>query len=209
MDKAEIIRFGGHDWRVLDVQNGRALLLSDKIIEKKPYHNEYEYITWETCELRKYLNGEFYDKFSEAEKSMITQTTVANDDNLWFGISGGNATDDKIFLLSLEEADTYFGDSGDYQNMKRVNWDSVDKKFVAHDYGYYLSNDYDKDRVAEFENNKDKWNWWWLRSLGRDYDFAAYVHERGCVYVVGELICGDWDGFEGGGVRPAMWVNIW
>ena len=41
----DIIQFGGHDWRVLDVRDGKALLLSDKIIEKRPYHDEYEDVT--------------------------------------------------------------------------------------------------------------------------------------------------------------------
>ncbi|MCL1792277.1 MAG: DUF6273 domain-containing protein [Oscillospiraceae bacterium] len=203
MNTGDIIKFGGYDWRVLDVQDGKALLLSDKIIEKREYHDEYEDVTWETCELRKYLNEEFYNKFNETEKSMIARTTIANDDNLWFDISGGNATDDKIFLLSLEEADKYFGNSGDYQNMKRLNWDG--NKLFAHDYGYYLSNEYDKDRVAEFENNQNKWNCWWLRSPGRWYDFAAFVSGRGAIHVVGEHVEYECAYF---GVRPALWVNL-
>jgi len=76
-----IIRFGGYEWRVLDVRNGKVLLLRNKIIEKKPYRNEYEYITWETCGLRKCLNSEFYNTSSEVEKSRIARTTVVYDDN--------------------------------------------------------------------------------------------------------------------------------
>ena len=32
--------FGKHDWRVLDIHNGNALLLSEKIIEKRKYHQQ-------------------------------------------------------------------------------------------------------------------------------------------------------------------------
>jgi hypothetical protein len=35
------IRFGAYDWRVLDVQDGKALLLTDKVIEKRSFHAEY------------------------------------------------------------------------------------------------------------------------------------------------------------------------
>jgi len=54
--------FGGYNWRVLDIQNGQALLLSELILEKRPYHKEQVNITWENCTMRNYLNNKFYNK---------------------------------------------------------------------------------------------------------------------------------------------------
>ena len=57
------ISFGGYNWRVLDIHNNRALIITEDIIEQRAYHDVYRDITWADCALRKYLNGEFYNKF--------------------------------------------------------------------------------------------------------------------------------------------------
>jgi hypothetical protein len=41
------VQFGGYTWRVLDLQGGRALLISEYILEIRPYHDTWEPITWE------------------------------------------------------------------------------------------------------------------------------------------------------------------
>ena len=103
-------KFAGIDWRVLDIQGNKALLISKEVLEKRPYNDEYKDITWEKCTLRGYLNGEFYNKLGAA-KSAIAETRNANPNNPWYGTTGGNATIDKVFLLSLEEVCSYFGNS--------------------------------------------------------------------------------------------------
>ena len=65
------IQFGEYIWRVLTIQRNTALIITDKIIEQRSYHNEYVDITWEDCSLRKYLNTEFYNRFSDEEKERI------------------------------------------------------------------------------------------------------------------------------------------
>ena len=70
--KGDIVRFGQHDWRVLYVRSGSALLLSDEVIEKRPYHTVSIGITWENSSIREYLNGDFYNNiFTEEEKDKI------------------------------------------------------------------------------------------------------------------------------------------
>ncbi|MDR0474164.1 MAG: DUF6273 domain-containing protein, partial [Treponema sp.] len=59
-----IIRFGGYTWRVLDVQGGEALIITEEVIEQRKYNNVYKDVSWETCDLRKYLNGGFLRKFT-------------------------------------------------------------------------------------------------------------------------------------------------
>ena len=84
--KGEIIDFGRYDqddgiqpisWLVLDVRDGKALLLSQKALEARHYHNRSGSVTWEKCDLRKWLNGDFYNQaFREAEKERILETHV-------------------------------------------------------------------------------------------------------------------------------------
>ena len=67
------------EWVVLDVQDGKALLLSKYGLEAKPYNTEYTEVTWETCTLRAWLNSDFLNKsFSTEEQSAILTTEVDN-----------------------------------------------------------------------------------------------------------------------------------
>jgi len=107
----DIIKFGAYDWRVLDVQDGKALILSDLILESRAYHGAGGGITWRVSELRSYLNGAFYNNFNAADRAMIVETEVVNAINPTHGTSGGNDTVDKIFLLSIDEVNGYFSDN--------------------------------------------------------------------------------------------------
>lgn len=77
------LSLGGYNWRVLDIQNNNALIITEDIIEQRPYHDAYKDITWADCALRKYLNGEFYDKFNVTDKSRIISVINKNLDNQW------------------------------------------------------------------------------------------------------------------------------
>ena len=195
-----VIQFGGYDWRVLDVQGNKALIITEHIIEQRPYNVELTEVTWEMCTLRKYLNGEFLQKFSKEEQARISETRINNPNNLWYGTAGGNDTTDKIFLLSLEEADKYFGNSGDYENKRRKSWDDKNDKWVSADDGFAFSNVNDSDRIAQYNNQV---SWWYLRSPGRSSLLAAPVFYDGPVYVRGLSV-----GSARGGVRPALWLNL-
>ena len=110
-DFGEIIEFGGVNWLVLDKRDGKALIISEAVIcIDTPYNVNNADVTWETCTLREYLNDEFYNSFSEADKARIVETTIVNGDNPEYGTPGGNNTTDKIFLLSIAEANSYFAD---------------------------------------------------------------------------------------------------
>ena len=196
------IQFGGYDWCVLDVQGDKALIIAQDIVEIRPYNEQSTNITWETCSLRRYLNGEFLQKFSKEEQAQIVETKIYNPDNLWYGTKGGNDTTDKIFLLSLEEVDKYFGDSGDYLNKRRVKYSArqyPNGKMVPANDGYGFSNENVGNRISKFKNEA---SWWWLRSPGQ-YHEAAGVLDVGFVYVTGCFVS-----FDFGGVRPALWIDL-
>ena len=103
------LQFGGYDWKILDIKDGKALVISENTVSTRGYHTSSDDITWEHCEMREYLNGEFLDSiFSAAEKARIAETVIVNSDN--GSATGGNTTTDKVFLLSIDEANQYFGD---------------------------------------------------------------------------------------------------
>ena len=195
----DVIQFGRYSWRVLDIRDGKVMILSDMIIERRAYTERDEAVTWETCTLRQYLNGEFYDKFSEAEKAMIAETRIPNDNNQWLNTSGGNATNDKIFLLSIEEVVKYFGDSGDLKNRKGLYYD---RNWVLFKDGKgAISDQYNSARLAL--DTDCAASWWWLRSPGGSSEFAASVRADGKVDLKGSHVR-----FGGGGLRPALWLNL-
>ena len=106
---SKTVRLGGHDWKVLDDRDGTLLVISEKILEKKGYHENYWTTTWEGSVIRKYLNGPFYDEtFTAEEKERIVTSNIATKGND-FDRAGGDDTEDKIFLLSDEEAMLHLG----------------------------------------------------------------------------------------------------
>ena len=184
-----IISFGGYDWRVLDVQDGRALLLSEYIIEHRAYHNRSEAVTWETSTLRHYLNNQFFNSFNESDRARIAETRVLNNNNPWRGTHGGNDTNDRIFLLSIEEVVRYFGDSGELRN-REGEWSE-----------WAIYDRYNFARIARTRNGEA--SWWWLRSPGLDSYCAAGVNSGGILDFRGLHVV-----YGSGGVRPALWLNL-
>jgi len=191
--------FGKYLWRLLDVQDDRALIITEDVIDQHFFSKENE-PTWETSFQRKYLNNEFLKNFSEEENQMIIETKIQTPDNLWFGTKGSADTVDKVFLLSLEEADKYFGDSKDYVNgVKKTN----NNAFYREDQNklIFINNVHNDERKAEYKTAE---NGWWLRSPG-DKNLTACVIADGSVKVRGFTASYI---FSFGGVRPALWINL-
>lgn len=180
------------EWFVLAKEEARILLLSRygldtqpynnnlKSIALPPYYNDFESVTWEICTLRQWLNGIFYEySFNDEEKKLIWLTTLDNPDNPKYGTPGGKSTSDRIFLLSLAEAEKYL---------------------VSENLSYCLPTGWALffgASVSEFNGCSN----WWLRSPGYDPRFAALVNCNGMIiksgiYVSSDLIA----------VRPALWL---
>lgn len=47
------------EWMILEENDDEYLLLSKDVLMIKPYHEEYQNITWKKCTLNRYLNNEF------------------------------------------------------------------------------------------------------------------------------------------------------
>ena len=103
-------------WRVLEMDRERetALLIAEKPVCERAYHGGYTDVTWEECDLRAWLNGKYYENtFSDEEKAAILECELENKDNPKYGTTGGKNTKDRIFLLSIEEAEKFFKNSKD------------------------------------------------------------------------------------------------
>lgn len=201
MQAGDKISFGSYEWRVLEVQNNTALIITEYIIEQRAYHNAYKDITWADCSLRKYLNSEFYDRFTAAEKSRIIPVLNKNPDNQWYGTKGGTDTQDSIFLLSIEETVCrYFGDSSSklYSPGKNQR------------YWFERKDKNNSKRIARLEKRKEGSWWWWLRSPGRVSIKAVYIHGDGNIGIQGNnILKGNIsDGECKGGLRPALWLKF-
>ncbi len=161
------------EWRVLSVGDKDLFLLSDKALDCIQYNDVYEEVTWETCSLRKWLNaGEgFTDDetafinaaFSESERKAILSYNVDNPDNLSKGTEGGNETQDKIYLLSIDEAS-----NGTY---------GFSSTFDASDAGRTaVATDYVKNHGGIIDGNPAKC-YWWLRSPGEKKKAAVVFYD--------------------------------
>lgn len=106
------VHFGPYEWQILGRNDNSELLIAKNPVAEKPYHEILQDRTWETCSLRAWLNHEFLEQFSEIDRNRILKTLVHNPDNQTFGTPGGNDTEDKVFLLSSEEAEKYFKNNG-------------------------------------------------------------------------------------------------
>lgn len=108
----DIIAFGKYNWKVLDIKDNTALITTEYVIFNMQYNNVLEDITWENSSIRKYLNNEFYNSFSENDKEKVIEVTNLNLDNPQYKTRGGNSTIDKVFLLSIDEYNKYYNYMG-------------------------------------------------------------------------------------------------
>lgn len=96
------------EWVVLDQQGSRRLLFAAKSVGNMPFNDKFDITYWENCWLRTWLNGEFLNTaFSAAESAKILETAVKNDDNAMYRTEAGEDTVDRIYLLSIDEAEQY------------------------------------------------------------------------------------------------------
>lgn len=118
IDSAKIgsyVNFGGNGkilWKVLAKDGNRALLYKKYGLDEKDkpaYHTEETAVTWESCNLRNWLNTSYFERtFTDQEKAAIPVVTVPADDNPKYGTSGGNDTQDRMYILSATEYKQYF-----------------------------------------------------------------------------------------------------
>lgn len=181
------------EWTVLDVKDGKALVLCKNIIEFMKYHSytspSKSGYTWGDSTLRQWLNKNFYNRaFSNEEKEKIIPTAVYNDDNPIFGTEDGGDSFGRIFILSASELNRYLPDSADRMASRLPSAQSIDPNTGMNDSAEehpYLNTSY-----------------YWVRTPGLYGYSQCYVHYTGNILYDGQSKS-NWIV----GVRPAMWVD--
>ena len=179
------------EWIVLDVKDGKAMLLSKYILDAKPFNEELNDHVWGTSSIRKWLNDEFMnDAFTDDEQAAIIVTEVDNrtlQNENWY--NGADDTLDLVFLLSYFEATKYnvtstqsLNGPSEYAEPKvELYQDTRNDGIIKANGDYFLA-------------------YWWLRTP------ASW--NRLCVCrPSGNSDYGEYR-ISSLGIRPAMWVDL-
>lgn len=170
-------------WAVLAKEDNKILLITDKAIECKQYSESKNKSTWDESSIRTWLNDTFLNEaFTPDEQDKILTTYVSADENPEFDVYQGASTQDKIFILSINEAEKYFNSP---------------KERLCEPTDYVLTK-------KPYISNEDGVNFcsWWLRTHGKFDSSSTYVSSTGYTYEPGDGVNADQYG-----IRPAMWIS--
>lgn len=170
------------EWLVLKNDGSKALLISKYALDCQRYNTSGRDVTWETCTLRRWLNGSFINSaFSAEEQKQILHTTVTADRNPSSNTDPGNNTTDKVFLLSRAECSQYL-----------VLCDARSCEGTAYCF-------------AQGAAQQDVYGGcrWWLRSPADYSGCVICVNDNGMYASAG---CSTFS--DGITVRPALWINL-
>ena len=173
------------EWLVLDRDGDKVLLLSKYALDYQSFMPFYEPVTepytWESCSLRRWLNGTFLNAaFSADEQQRLLTTTVITSPGSLHRENGPVTTEDRVFLLSNTEVYAYF----------------ASEATTAAEYTAYALSENPWPGNAATPGPAD----WWLRTTdGYDHPDGVYADGR-----VGEGA----RAYEGEYVRPAIWITV-
>lgn len=188
-------------WRILSEEDGRVLLLSERILDAHDYGENNGYAS---SDLRAWLNGGFADTaFGEEDRSLIAvaevnnsarSTNPASNAAQWNRGSNpyaGDATADAVFLLSVEEVtDPAYGFSDGYAD------DDPARAMPVSDYA--RARGVPVTTGSEYDGN----GWWWLRSpVFNEADGVRAVYRSGHAALTVQSTA------SSGGVVPALYLN--
>ena len=169
------------EWIVLayDANSNRSLLISRYGLEARCYDEGSTYPTWEKSSIRKWLNSDFVNAaFTATEQAELKTVTISTPS--YQGNSGGADTQDRIWLLSREEATQYF-----------------------------KTDDERKATATAYANANGAYKagngccWWWLRSPGNSSSRASFVFSDGSLYAGGLVVT-----YTFIVVRPVFWLDL-
>ncbi|MGM9668062.1 MAG: DUF6273 domain-containing protein [Eubacteriales bacterium] len=192
------------EWYVIGKEGNKLLLISKYALDAQSYSykdiNGNYYVerygsTWETCDLRKWLNNEFYSSaFSSNESKIIASSLLINNVSPIDGTNAGPNTTDKVFVLSTNEFDKYIGNNESVAATRATEY-AVSK-------GAY------KNTTTSYYNKNTKY---WLRTPGQTWDneysiSAIFVGISGSY---GSSSMANTNGVTNYmGVRPSIWIDV-
>ena len=186
------------EWNILAEKDGKALINANLLLDSQEFYpnnstDSYEHNNgvgygnnYELSAIRKWLNDTFYNTaFNELEKRLIEETLVDNSSSTTYkNVSSKyicNNTNDNIFLLSYQEASSYY---------------PTDSDRIASGTDYALA-----QGLLDAKSNPGH-SYWLLRSP-YNYDICVYrVNAKGVFegaqYVYQNML----------GIRPACWIEL-
>ena len=146
-------------WRVMEIVDGDAMLLSQSILDSKAYNDGHTKTSWSKSTLRAWLNSTFYDEaFDEDEKSKIVSKALETRYE-------PETTTDPVTLLSCPDA-------------LRIFHSKEDRRGYATPYalaqGVFVSKKYAPAS-----------HWWARNPSWEAYDKASYIAANGGVMKCG------------------------
>ena len=202
------------EWRVLKVENGEALLISQYALDSQPYNEKYAVALWSECTLRTWLNTAFYDAaFNDTEKQGIVTKELEN----WKDVN----TQDTVSLLDNDEAKTLFENHADRMTVPTAYaiaqgaWQS--QKYGPGNAQWWLrSHSWEEKRLtfsAELESvdctsNEELLRQVWINLLNNAIRYIPPGGEIGVELrqVGGEAVVRVWD--TGSGMTPEVQSHI-
>lgn len=153
-------------WEVLDYREDckYALLLCRDIIIFNHYADKpgIFFGGWKDSVVRQELNTVFpYSAFTMKQRKALVTASLTNPDNPVYNVKGGKNTDDKVFVLSIKEAETYFP-GGKEARIRRIRKDIYNKPCG-----------------------------WWLRTPGENRKSTAIISHDGAINAAGCEVTSD------------------
>ena len=167
-------------WIVTKIEDDKVHLISEQIIDAKPFHQDFEEITWEDSTIRTWLNSEFKSEaFTEGEQLYLIEQEVENNDyELENKITdGGKNTKDSVFLLDTEEVD------------------SLPKEIIP-----AKATEFAKANGCFTDFSK---GFWWTRSVGSSNKHFLPVNITGSTVSSGTNV-----NYASFGIRPSIVIDI-
>lgn len=173
-------------WIILEVQDGKALLISYYALDCLTFNESQADLTWADSGIRKWLNNDFFNAaFTDDEQQSIVLTAVHNsaeDGFSDYNPADMDKTNDRVFLPSYREVMHYFPELND----RKVTGTEYARANGARFGGFTTIG------IGETD--------WWLRSPGRVAHDAAFVNVYGNIDTKSNNIKQ--------GIRPMIWVNV-
>ena len=203
-------------WIVIGKDDESLTLLSLYVIDVGPYHEERRDITWEGAALRRWLNDEFIaEAFTPEERDLLMLTTVPPHANPKYPydfqgnpITPGNETNDRVWILSEEEAKALPASILKAESTKYAKSGGT----IATTGGtyYYTITDPTGTYFIDFQGNVQRETTyvdysanWWLRTPGDLQRKSMYVSEAGKLMYEGYSV-----EFAQFGIRPVIRISI-
>ena len=215
------------EWEVLETNSTGVLLITRYVLDAIQYDTDMNVTNWGSSNLRMWLNTDFYqDCFCNGDRLFMVPVTTTNGNNLFFGTEGGDDTEEKIFILDLEQLKKYYSmdlwyDDFQFGLSKKLIVQATPSAIANGVYSDTLTDNYFNENAdyKRFANDnlfkREELNGfissnagmtgaqWWVRTIGSNVSTVCFVSQYGRLgyYYVTAISKKDV------GVRPCVYIK--